>query len=277
MSSNDDFPGKPAPPSLGSMNPSAGSASLKSSDLLAKDSAPSDVAPAPLLGVSNDDIPGKRGRPSLDSKNPSAGSASLKSGDLLGKDSAPSGVAPAPLLGVSPSRHGTLESTMLWLQTWLSGRLGSDLLSANKSYPDSVHKLTSFRLSENHMEVMISSFGSWLARNPLDKIKGTGKLDPNTKLVYFKATKVALKKRFPDHPLLKNKDDTWWTDILARFNREAARASIENPEQYADAKSVPLYRDTTTTGISVDDHNMMRSPDAMYRAQCRGKFIVISQ
>ena len=200
---------------------------------------------------SNDDIPGKPAPPSLGSMNPSASSASLKSSDLLAKDSAPCEVAPERPLGVGASRLGTQDSTMLWLETWLSGRLGSDLLSANKSYPDSVHKLTSFRLSENHMEVMISSFGSWLARNPLDKIKGTGVLDPSTKLVYFKATKGALKKRFPDHPLLKNKDDTWWTDILARFNRDATRAAVEDPQQYQDAKSVPLYRDTTTTGVSV--------------------------
>ena len=127
------------------------------------------------------------------------------------------------------------------------------------------------------MEAMISSFGSWLAKNPLKKMKGDEVLAPSTKLTYFKATKGALTCRFPEHPLLKNKDDTWWTDILARFNRDATRAAVEDPQQYQDAKSVPLYRDTTTTGVSVDDHNMMRSPDAMYRAQCRGKFIVISQ
>ena len=85
MSSNQDFPGNIAPPSLASVVPSPGAASLKSTQLLAEHVAPPDVA-------------------SLERP-----------------------------LGVGASRLQTQDSSMVWLEAWLSGCISSDLLSSNKN------------------------------------------------------------------------------------------------------------------------------------------------
>ena len=146
----------------------------------------------------------------------------------------------------------------------------------NKSYPDSVAKLAPHRLTKNHTEAMISSFGLWLALNLLKKMRGGGLLDQKPKLTYFKTTKGGLTRQFLEHPLLRGRHDKWWIDILNRFTRDASRAATEDPWQYKDAKSAALYRDTIIKDVSVDDHNMTSSPKAMYRVQLCGTRIQIS-
>ena len=116
-------------------------------------------------------------------------------------------------------------------------------------------------------------FCQFFANNTLNKLVGKGLLEPTSKKTYFKAVKGGLAKQFPEHPLLQvGAGNTWWIEILHRFNRDAHRASLKDDLQYNKVKSAGLYRDTSTD-LHVDEINPMSSSNAMYRAKDRGESI----
>jgi len=146
------------------------------------------------------------------------------------------------------------------VQKWLSNALGPDVISPNKSYPNSLTHLTMDNIHGDHLIPFVSSFASFFANNALNKMVGKGLLEPTSKKTYFKAVKGGLAKRSPKHPLLQvGADNTWWIKILNRFNRDAQRAALKDLSQYNQVKSAGLYRDTSTD-LHIDEINPMSSP-----------------
>ena len=204
---------------------------------------------------------------------PASDESSLRSADVYPGVPA---VAPAPplvehQLGVSDKRVETQETSLVWVQKWLSGELGTDLISCNKSYPPSLDQVTYEHLHEDHLLPFISKFANWMASNELPKLRGEGNLNKNTKGTYFKAVKQGLFRRYPLHPRLRNgADSRWWQDILDRFGRDAHRSDQNDFSQSKENKAVPLYRDTTSDSLN-DENDPFNSSDALYRARDRGK------
>ena len=187
-----------------------------------------------------------------------------KSVDASSDSPAPSEIpGPEHELGVGPARKNTQERSLKWVDVWLSNRLGMDLISHNKIYPTSLDKLTPSHVTEDHMIAFVSTFGSWFACNPLEKLHGTGLLYPTSKITYFKSVKKGLARLFPHHSLLSGRDDKWWLDIVDRFTRDANSFAQKDHNQFKDIKSSPLYRDTSKE-LPMDDLNAMNSPEAMY-------------
>lgn len=184
--------------------------------------------------------------------------------------------APAPpivesQLGVGPQRQKTQGSSLVWVEMWLSNKLGKHRISLNRDYPETMEEVTIDILAQDHMVPFVSRFASWFANNELPKLKGEGNLVASAKKTYFKAVKQALVSRYPEHPLFRmNADTKWWQDILDRFGRDSNRADQNDHSQSNAVKSAPLYRDTTSDSF-VDKNDPLNSSDALYRAKNRGK------
>lgn len=101
---------------------------------------------------------------------------------------------------------------------WLSNCLGTDLISSNKSYAKSLEEPTPEHRVEDHMVAFVSTFAPWFALNPLDKLRGTGVLSPESKILFCKSAKKGLARRFPEPPLLICGDGKWGHDVLKRFS-----------------------------------------------------------
>ena len=135
----------------------------------------------------------------------------------------------------------------MWVRKWLSSELGKDLISYNKSYPESLDSVTYEHLHEDHLVPFVSTFASWMASNELPKLRGVGNLNKGSKETYFKAVKQGLARRYPLHPLLRHgADSKWWIDILDRFSRDSHNSTLKDFSQFNAVKSVGLYQYTTS-------------------------------
>ena len=145
-------------------------------------------------------------------------------------DPAPEPAAPAPpivehQLGVSEKRLETQDTSLVWVELWLSNKLGKHLISFNHSYPKTLEKVTYAHLTQDHMMPFVSHVASWFTSNELPKLRGEGNLVRSAKKTYFKAVKQALASRYPLQPLFRMTANTkWWQDILDRFGRDSQRA-----------------------------------------------------
>ena len=100
----------------------------------------------------------------------------------------------------------------------------------NQSYPKLLEKLSIDHITGDHLFPFVSGFAKFFANNALPKSRGTGVLDPSTKLVYFKAFRGAMHPLFPTHHYLQPGDSNiqWWTDLTARFKRSAEQAALKD-------------------------------------------------
>ena len=175
------------------------------------------------------------------------------------------------LLGVGLEREKTYVSCAVWLNKWLSGDHNPDLSYNNRCYPKSLVALSMDYIKGDHMLVFAGRFGKFFANNSLRKVKGAGVLDASTKFVYFKAFRKVMYQRFPEHEELQPKDTpVWWTDLMARFKREAEQCSLRDPSVSVAVKSAPLYRDTSAD-VHGEDFSAWGGGDIWHRAAERGE------
>jgi hypothetical protein len=85
------------------------------------------------------------------------------------------------------------------------------------------------------MENMIETAGRWFANTTFRTHMNTW-LSASSKETHFKAMKQVLYLKFKDHNLFKG-DQSWWTDLLKRFNAETAQSSMLDPIILEERKS----------------------------------------
>ena len=181
-------------------------------------------------------------------------------------------------LGDSFSRQETFGSTRVWINKWLSGNHSPYLMSPNQSYPKLLEELSINHIKGNHLFPFVFGFAKFFANNALPKSRGTGVLDPSTKLTYFKAFRGAMHSLFPTHPYLQPGDSNiqWWTDLTARFKRSTEQAALKNLSQYNSVKSTALYRDTSTD-VHAEDCSAWEGTNIWYRAVERSELQIYDQ
>ena len=84
------------------------------------------------------DISDNTNPPSIAILVPSSNQGNVKSTNLQQEDDAAPevpAIAPEHELGVGPARAETQDSSLRWMEKWLSGEHGTEMVSHNKSWP----------------------------------------------------------------------------------------------------------------------------------------------
>ena len=174
-------------------------------------------------------------------------------------------------LGVGSEREKTFYSCAVWINIWLSGNHSQDCSYHNQSYPTSLDALSMDHIKGDHLLPFADRFAKFFSNNSLPKARGAGVLDASTKFTYFKAFRQTMYQYFPEHEELQPKDTPgWWTDLMARFKREAEQSALRDPSISIAVKSTPLYRDTSTD-VNGEDFSAWGGRDIWFRAAERSE------
>ena len=103
---------------------------------------------------------------------------------VLNENTQPEHAPHSRKLGVSLSRQETFGSACGWVNKWLSGNYSPDLMFPNQIYPKLLEELSINHIKGDHLFPFVTGFAKFFANNALPKSRGTGVLDPSTKLVY---------------------------------------------------------------------------------------------
>ena len=180
------------------------------------------------------------------------GTTSPEHGDLTKSSDAPPPAIPQRSSEAFhlDNRVACLNVAQKWFDNYLGHKYGSDLHKPNVNYASSLAEVSDKSVEQGNVMWLLQEFGILFASNTLSSMhRKDSPLEPSTKFTYFKAMKQVLRRCFPDHPVLKSSDDSWWSDLLFSFQNWLSAPSCLILPCPAIPPPFPFkYRDVTTQG-----------------------------
>lgn len=115
-----------------------------------------------------------------------------------------------------------------------------DKYLAEKNFPP-FKDLEDEHVEADHLENLIENIGWWFAETRFRTNQNTW-LGKSSKHERFKQMKECFKLKFKDHELFEG-NQSWFADLLGRFDKTCDRLWIQDPNISEERKSEPLYRD----------------------------------
>jgi hypothetical protein len=97
-------------------------------------------------------------------------------------------------------------------------------------------------LRTRNMQAFLLQFAIWFARERYQSNKTKTTLTVAVKLGYFSKIKERLKSMFPNHDAWKS-EDSWYKNLREKFETEAKRFEMLDPESIPPVKLRPIYYD----------------------------------